>query len=101
MNLERLFSEKVCPVCGNQLNFTPWAGDVQSEKSCPCCGIHFGYDDLDVDRRSATYRAFRRRWLSYGKRWWSDPAPTDFDADKQLARLERLAEEPPEWPGAN
>jgi len=46
MNLARIYDERLCPVCGYKLDFTPWDGGEFVERSCPCCGIHFGYDDL-------------------------------------------------------
>ncbi|MEX0612927.1 MAG: hypothetical protein WD738_09765 [Pirellulales bacterium] len=101
MNLARLFAEQICPVCGCQLEFTPWGRTTQPETPCPCCGIHFGHDDSDPERREAVYKAWRRRWLGYGKRWWRGPEPPRFNPDEQLAQLERLAEDPPEYPGSD
>ena len=87
-------SEKLCPVCGYELGFTPWESGVQSEAICPCCGIHFGSDDQVEALRWQKYIAWRRRWINDGKKWWSnEPVPADFDPNEQLARLERLADE--------
>jgi hypothetical protein len=101
MNLTKLYDEQVCPVCGNQLDFSPQSANLGHELACLCCGIHFGYDDADAIHREGTYKKFRRICISYGKRWWRGEVPTDFNPDAQLARLERLADDPPEWPGAN
>jgi Zn ribbon nucleic-acid-binding protein len=102
MNLERLFSEKTCPACGHQLDFSPWKDGTQVEIPCPSCGIHFGHDDADAAHRAGAYRAWRLRWIGTGKRWWSTrPEPPDFNPNEQLARLELLAEEPGDWRAAN
>src|SRR5688500_7540594 len=102
MELDRLFSAQLCPVCGFPLDFAPWAAGIQPERPCPCCGTHFGYDDKYPDRREAAYRTLRRHWIRNGMRWWSiTPVPPDFNPAEQLANLERMANEPPEWPGAN
>jgi predicted amidophosphoribosyltransferase len=101
MNLVRLYDERICPACGNQLDFSPQAADQGHEHACLCCGIHFGYDDADALHREGTYKKWRRIWISYGKRWWRGEVPLDFNPDEQLRRLECIADDPPEWPGAN
>lgn len=99
MNLQRLYSKQICPVCGYKLDFTPWAKEQSEELVCPCCGIHFGCDDVILEQREAVYTAWRRRWIKNGRRWWSkNPAPADFNPPWQLARLERFANEPLESP---
>jgi hypothetical protein len=93
MNLARFYTERICPVCGHKLDFTPWDGSEFKERSCPCCGIHFGYDDLIEIDREAVYRAWRNRWVAHGMRWWGkNPAP-ECNPEKQLATLERLMKE--------
>jgi hypothetical protein len=78
----------LCPVCGYELDFTPWYVGTQREMPCPCCGIHFGQDDVIETQRESIYAAWRKRWLSDGGRWWSkNPQPPDFDPDAQLRRL--------------
>jgi uncharacterized Zn finger protein (UPF0148 family) len=90
MNLARIFAEKTCPVCGYQLQFQPWSGDV-IERSCPCCGIFFGIDDSNKNTREVIYRIRRLRWIAFRKRWLGyTPQPADYDPDEQLARLEEL-----------
>jgi hypothetical protein len=101
MNLARIYAERICPACGNQLDFSPQAADQRHERACLCCGIHFGYDDADAMHREGTYKKWRRIWISYGKRWWRGEVPQGFNPDEQLRRLERIADDPPEWPGAN
>ena len=77
----------LCPSCGFELDFDPRGRNPHSEKACPCCGIHFGYDDRLGDP-DAAYARWRQRWIDSGKRWWGKaPAPADFNADKQLAKL--------------
>ncbi len=79
----------LCPVCGYKLDFRPWAVAKQRERPCPCCGIHFGQDDMLESQRESIYTAWRKRWISDGKRWWSkNPPPLDFDPDAQLSKLE-------------
>ena len=97
MNLARLYSERVCPACGNQLDFTPWSGGVK-EQACLCCGLHFGHDDADPVHREGKYRHWRRIWISYGKRWWRGEPPPNFNPDEQLQRLETLADDQLERP---
>src|SRR4051812_7169359 len=94
MNLARLYSERICPACGYQLDFTPWAADSQFVRPCPCCGLHFGLDDADPVHRAGTYRKWRFQWIGYGKRWWSAKQPADYDPAAQLKRLEQVAEDP-------
>ena len=79
----------LCPVCGFELDFTPWEGGQQtSEKLCHSCGICFGLDDVVAHERQALYDKWRARWIHYGKRWWSsNPQPADFDPDVQLKRI--------------
>jgi hypothetical protein len=101
MNLAVLYAAQICPVCGNQLDFSPQSADLENERACLCCGIHFGYDDADAMHREGIYKKWRRIWIGYGKRWWRGEEPTGFNADEQLKRLECLADDPPEWPGAN
>ena len=91
MNLTRIFTEQLCPVCGYQLKFTPWA-EQDKERHCPCCGIHFGDDDAEESKRDATYLKWRERWIGDGQRWWSkDPEPANFDPAGQLVRLELIS----------
>jgi len=94
MNLAKLYAEKICPVCGNQLDFSPQVADRDNELACLCCGIHFGHDDADAMHREDIYETWRRHWISYGKRWWRGKVPSDFNPDEQLRRLERLADDP-------
>jgi len=97
MNLARLYSERICPACGYKLDFQPWAKDESREQICPCCGIHFGLDDEDESRREQAYVLWRHRWISTGRRWWSNgPPPADYNPPWQLARLEQLANKPTE-----
>jgi hypothetical protein len=93
MNLARLYEARICPACGYHLNFTPWEGDDFHEHPCPCCGIMFGFDDLNQHRREQTYLLWRERWIESGMQWWSgQPAPDNWDANKQLTFLQRIEE---------
>jgi hypothetical protein len=92
MNLARLYREQLCPACGYKLEFMPWKDGKAKEKPCPCCGIHFGHDDVNEEKREATYLLWRERWIDTGRRWWSAGAPpSDFNPPWQLARLESRA----------
>jgi hypothetical protein len=87
----------LCPSCGFELHFNPRGRTPHSEKACPCCGIHFGYDDQLGDP-DAAYARWRERWIDSGKRWWAKtPAPANFNADEQLAKLTNA--EPENNPG--
>lgn len=91
MNLQQVFTEKLCPVCGCQLDFMPWDGVHQSDEICPCCGIQFGYNDVPPDRSEALYAEWRQRWIDSGKNWWSkSDEPDQFDPVAQLGRLQRF-----------
>jgi hypothetical protein len=90
MELQRMFDEKLCPVCGFALGFKPWDSGSPSDEICPCCGIQFGYDDHLPDVRELVYRDWRDRWVRSGSKWWSKrPAPPDFDPKTQLERLQK------------
>jgi hypothetical protein len=96
MNVARLYAEKLCPVCGFKLSFTPWENPAIGQH-CPCCGMHFGLDDMDESRREQTYVESRMRWIKMGRLWWSrQPQPEDYNPVWQIARLEHFANLPPE-----
>ena len=91
MDFQRLYEAKICPACGFQLDFMPWADNTELEPPCPCCGIHFGYDDATEGLRWQAYEKWRRRWVDDGMRWWSNkPCAAGFNPAEQLARLDRL-----------
>ncbi len=79
----------LCPVCGYELEFTPWkGGDESPDRHCDCCGLCFGLDDLFATDRDELYKLWRYRWIRDGKRWWSiKPEPPDFNPEEQLKRL--------------
>ena len=57
-----------CPVCEGELSFAPWVGVSASDEICPDCGIQFGYNDAQSDLRDRIYAAWRRAWISNGRR---------------------------------
>ncbi|HSI13899.1 MAG TPA: hypothetical protein VK961_17770 [Chthoniobacter sp.] len=78
-----------CPVCGwPELHEPPRsASGAASFELCPCCGFEFGFDD---DDQGLTYEQARTRWIAGGMKWWSSsrPAPAEWNASRQLARVE-------------
>lgn len=77
-----------CPVCGwPELSEPPYdESGCASFEICPCCGVEFGYDDAV---KGETHERARARWIAGGMKWWSTsrPAPKDWNAPRQLARL--------------
>src|SRR5262245_21401994 len=85
--------QTLCPVCGFDLGFRAWDGDLQSDEICPCCGIQFGYHDLDPQRRRQVHLAYREKWVASGMRWWSDnPPPPNWDPAAQLSRVAKAVD---------
>ena len=75
-----------CPVCGwPELEHPPRSEDgAASFAICPCCRFEPGFDD---DSEGLSYEQARARWIAGGMKWWSTsrPAPTGWDAARQLA----------------
>jgi len=82
-----------CPVCGYDLDFTPWKGESAADEMCPCCGIQFGYDDFaggQPELRPRIYAQWRDKWMREGMRWSSrgiEPPP-GWNAAEQLRRIQ-------------
>ena len=94
-----IYQAKVCPCCGAQLDFEPWAGEgrFQSDEICPCCAIQFGYTDHtqveDITRRIEIYTEIRENWVRSGMKWQHEYLkPRDWDPIRQLDQLIRMAE---------
>ena len=89
--IDALYAAQICPACGFQLDFAPWAGESASDEICPSCGIQFGYTDMaggDRSRRLALYDDWRRRWIEKGSPWLGASQPPEtWDPTTQLARL--------------
>ena len=79
-----------CPVCGfPKLEEPPRApSGGGSYEICPSCGFQFGVDD---DDKGITHEQWRDRWVGKGMPWSSRgvPAPRAWDAEEQLAALDR------------
>ena len=85
-------SKNQCPVCGFDLGFRPWDGNLPSEEICPSCGIQFGYDDAaggQSQLRESIYEERRRQWINDGMPWCSAgrAQPNNWDPKVQLKRL--------------
>lgn len=86
---------RYCPVCGYELESSPWVGDSASYEICPCCGIQFGYDDAQYGedaskQRNAVYCSWRGKWIRDGMPWFSKgtPRPEDWNPSEQLKRVQ-------------
>ncbi len=67
--------KNLCPVCGYDLEFPAWDGNLPSGEICPCCGIQFGYDDAaggQQQLRREIYENWRSEWVSQGMPWRSE-----------------------------
>lgn len=82
----------LCPVCGYDLGFPAWDGEVPSDEICPSCGFQFGYDDAGGDseqERFIIYRRWREKWIKAGMPWFSRhrSRPLEWDPESQLRRV--------------
>jgi hypothetical protein len=88
----------LCPVCGCggdlQENSFGLRGGRICTSICRCCHYEPGFDDDPAASAQAlptvamSIDAYRRAWVDAGKPWRGRlPAPTEFNADHQLARL--------------
>jgi A2L zinc ribbon protein len=68
--------EKMCPVCGYEMEAPP-----KDYRICPSCGTEFGVHDVN-----ATVAELREAWMKSGPRWWSkvDPLPANWDPITQM-----------------
>lgn len=82
----------LCPVCGFELWFEAWKGELPSDEICPSCGIQFGYYDATpegAEGRKAIYTEWRNRWIDEGFPWngVSQEPPEGWDPIEQLRIL--------------
>jgi len=84
----------LCPVCGYNLGFEAWKGELPSHEFCASCGIQFGYHDVPeasgaVGTRKKIHLQWRRYWIDSGMVWSSHgiPKPTDWNPREQLKRI--------------
>ncbi|HEX7289043.1 MAG TPA: hypothetical protein VF532_22855 [Candidatus Angelobacter sp.] len=74
----------LCPVCGYDLGFKPWDGEIPSDEICPSCGIQFGYADVagrNLTQRQAIYEEWRRRWIEVSMTFSEEKLLTELDRD--------------------
>jgi hypothetical protein len=84
-----LFQPNLCPVCGFDLGFQPWAGNSASDEICPCCHVQFGYDDWKEETRADVYKQWREKWISEGMKWQGKgrERPENWNPVRQLADI--------------
>ena len=93
-------NDLLCPVCGFQLGFKAWDGDIDSQEICPSCGTQFGYNDAvrhqgDKDKTAKKYQEIREHWIKGGMKWWSTDAvhhaqPVGWDPVEQLKSISQI-----------
>jgi hypothetical protein len=84
----------MCPVCGYELEFTPWCDDSASHEYCPACGIQFGFHDVPEGAglrgtREEIWTFWRKRWMDRGMLWSSvgERPPEGWNPSEHLKRV--------------